>query len=150
MYLNEDSDWNDIGITVVNQEEADSVNDILDIFGVISSYRFITDHDLAPAEKVDFKKINEAWYSVAIDREGFNNYSILSAVVETNISAYGYPPSDGTRARYNFDHDEITKFKSQLYDLLLNPYDSKFNKIKKKEVVTLNNVDDFNFKEFDE
>ena len=31
MYLNEDSNWNDIGIIVVNQEEADSVNDILDI-----------------------------------------------------------------------------------------------------------------------
>ena len=150
MYLNEDSDWNDIGITVVNQEEADSVNDILDIFGVVSSYRFITDHDLVPTEKVDFKKINEAWYSVAIDREGFNNYGILSAVVETDISSYGHHPSDGTRAHYNFDHDEIKQFKSQLYDLLLNPYDSKFNKMDKKEVMTLNNVDDFNFKEFDE
>ena len=150
MYLNEDSDWNDIGITVVNQEEADSVNDILDIFGVVSSYRFITDHDLVSTEKVDFKKINEAWYSVAIDREGFNDYGILSAVVETDISSYSHHPSDGTRAHYNFDHNEINKFKSQLYDLLLNPYDSKFNKIAKKEVMTLNNVDDFNFKEFDE
>lgn len=150
MYLNEDSNWNDIGISVVNQEEADSVNDILDIFGVVSSYRFITDHDLVPTEKVDFKKINEAWYSVAIDREGFNNYGILSAVVETDYSSYGHHPSDGTRAHYNFDHDEIAKFKSQLYGLLLNPYDSNFNKIEKKEVMTLNHVDDFNFKEFDE
>ena len=150
MYLNDDSDWNDIGIIVKNQEEADSVNDILDVFGVVSSYRFITDHDLVPTEKVDFKKINEAWYSVAIDREGFNNYGILSAVVETDISSYGHHPSDGTRAHYNFTHDEIAKFKSQLYDLLLNPYDSKFNKMDKKEVMTLNNVDDFNFKEFDE
>lgn len=150
MYLNEDSDWNDIGITVVNQEEADSVNDILNIFGVVSLYRAITDYKLVPTEKVDFKKINEAWYSIAIDRRGFNNDGILSAVVETDYSSYGQHPSDGTRARYNFDHDEIDKFKSQLYDLLLDPYDSNFNKIEGKEVMTLNNVDDFNFKEFDE
>lgn len=150
MYLNEDSDWNDIGITVVNQEEADLVNNILGIFGVVSSYRFITDRDLVPAEKVDFRKINEAWYSIAIDREGFSSNGILSAVVETDYSSYGCHPSDGTRAHYNFANDEIDKFKSQLYDLLLDPYDSKFNKIERNEVMTLNNVDDFNFKEFDE
>lgn len=145
MYLNEDSYWNDVGIVVHNQENFDKVRNILNIFGVIDLASFF-DNQIKEIDKLDFDKVNEAWISVAVD-QGYSN-NVLSAIVETDTTNYGKKPSNGYRSRYNFNEDEINEFKSQVYGLILEPYDNKFNKIDKNDLMTLNNIDDFNFKEY--